>query len=141
MPIIVVARLRLRDHSLLDEFFTHAAAVIEQAQKTDGNLGVDALAEAHDVWWDVTAWQGKTPIETFMNTEPHLVREHSWTICATRPVSLPGNRTVRSFPTGRPLGAAWWPTVNRRRLPILPRQTKPEPSPLQSSRLRVWPDW
>jgi hypothetical protein len=59
MPIIVVARLRLRDHSLLDEFFTHAAAVIEQAQNTDGNLGVDALAEAHDVWWDVTAWQGE----------------------------------------------------------------------------------
>jgi hypothetical protein len=72
MPIIVVARLRLRDHSLLDEFFTHAAAVIEQAQNTDGNLGVDALAEAHDVWWDVTAWQGRPPIEVFMNTEPHL---------------------------------------------------------------------
>ena len=37
MAIIVVARLRLRDPSLLDEFFTHAVAVIEQAQKTDGN--------------------------------------------------------------------------------------------------------
>ncbi len=72
MPIIVVARLRLRDHSLFDEFFTHAAAVIEQAQNTEGNLGVDALAEAHDVWWDVTAWQGRPAIEVFMNTEPHL---------------------------------------------------------------------
>jgi hypothetical protein len=72
MPIIVVARLRLRHPSLLDEFFTHAAAVIEQAQNTEGNLGVDALAEAHDVWWDVTAWQGREPIETFMTTEPHL---------------------------------------------------------------------
>jgi hypothetical protein len=72
MPIIVVARLRLRDPSLLDEFFTHAAAVLEQAQKTPGNLGADALAEAHDVWWDVTAWQGRAPIETFMNTDPHL---------------------------------------------------------------------
>lgn len=72
MPIIVVASLRLRDHSLLDEFFTHAAAVIEQAQNTEGSLGVDALAEAHDVWWDVTARQGRAPIETFMNTEPHL---------------------------------------------------------------------
>ena len=72
MPIIVVARLRLRDPSLLDEFFTHAAAVLEQAQKMDGNLGADALAEAHDVWWDVTAWQGREDIETFMNTEPHL---------------------------------------------------------------------
>ena len=44
MPIIVVTRLRLRVPSLLDEFFTHAVAVIEQAQKTDGNLGADALA-------------------------------------------------------------------------------------------------
>lgn len=72
MPIIVVARLRLREHALLDEFFTHAAAVIEQAQRTEGNLGVDALAEAHDVWWDVTAWEGREPIDVFMNTEPHL---------------------------------------------------------------------
>jgi quinol monooxygenase YgiN len=72
VPIIVVARLRLRDHSLLDDFFTHATAVIEQAQNTEGNLGVDAMAEAHDVWWDVTAWEGRAPIETFMNTEPHL---------------------------------------------------------------------
>ena len=72
MPIIVVARLRLRDHSLQDEFSTRATAVLEQAQKTDGNLGADAFADAHDVWWDVTAWQRRAPIETFMNTEPHL---------------------------------------------------------------------
>jgi hypothetical protein len=63
MAIIVVARLRLRDPSLLDEFFTHAVAVLEQAQKSDGNLGADALAEAHDVWWDVTAWQSRAQIE------------------------------------------------------------------------------
>jgi hypothetical protein len=63
MPIIVVARLRLRDPSLLDEFFTHAVAVLEQAQKTDGNLGADAFADAHNVWWDVTAWQSRAPID------------------------------------------------------------------------------
>jgi quinol monooxygenase YgiN len=72
MAVIVAARLRLRDPSLLDEFFTHAVAVIEQAQKTDGNLGADALAEAHNVWWDVTAWQSRAQIEPFLNTEPHL---------------------------------------------------------------------
>ena len=56
MPIIAVTRLRLRDPSLLDEFFTHAAAgALEQAMKSKGNLGADALAEAHDVWWSVTA--------------------------------------------------------------------------------------
>jgi heme-degrading monooxygenase HmoA len=72
MPIIVVARLRLRDPSLLDEFFTRASGVLELAQKMEGNLGTDALAEGQDVWWDVTAWDGRASIEAFKNTEPHL---------------------------------------------------------------------
>jgi hypothetical protein len=71
MPIVVVARLRLREPSLLNEFFTRATGVLELAQKMDDNLGADALAEAQDVWWDVTAWQGRAQIEAFMNTEPH----------------------------------------------------------------------
>jgi hypothetical protein len=54
MPVIVVTRLRLRDPALLDEFFTPAAAVIEQATTSDGNLGADALAEAHNTWWSAT---------------------------------------------------------------------------------------
>jgi hypothetical protein len=71
MPIIVVARLRLRDHSLQDEFFTRATAVLEQAQRSDGSLGTNAFADAYDVWWDVTAWQGRGQIEDFMKIEPH----------------------------------------------------------------------
>jgi hypothetical protein len=46
MPVIVVTRLRLRDPALLDEFFTDAVAAIEQATKSEGNLGADALADA-----------------------------------------------------------------------------------------------
>jgi hypothetical protein len=42
MPVIVVTRLRLRDPALLDEFFTDAVAAIEQAMKSEGNLGTDA---------------------------------------------------------------------------------------------------
>jgi quinol monooxygenase YgiN len=75
MPIIVVTRLRLRDPSLLDEFFTHAAAVLEQAMKSEGNLGADALAEAHDAWWSVTAWDGRAHVEAYVNTDPHLSTE------------------------------------------------------------------
>jgi quinol monooxygenase YgiN len=75
MPIIVVTRLRLRDPSLLDEFFTHAAAVLEQAQKSEGNLGADALAEAHDAWWSVTAWQDRPQMQAYVNTDPHLSTE------------------------------------------------------------------
>ena len=72
MPVIVIARLRLRHLSLLDEFFTHASGVLEQAQRSDGNLGADALAEGQEVWWDKTAWVGRAQIEAFTSTEPHL---------------------------------------------------------------------
>jgi hypothetical protein len=71
MPVIVVTRLRLRDPSLLDEFFTHAVAVIEQATHAEGNLGVDALAEAHNAWWSVTAWQDRNRMQAFIDSEPH----------------------------------------------------------------------
>jgi len=46
MPVIVATRLRLKDPALLDEFFTDAVAAIEQAMKSEGNLGADALADA-----------------------------------------------------------------------------------------------
>jgi hypothetical protein len=75
MPVIVVTRLRLRDPSLLDEFFTHAAAVLEQAMNSDGNLGADALAEAHDAWWSVTAWQDRLHMDAYVNTDPHRSTE------------------------------------------------------------------
>jgi hypothetical protein len=55
MPVIVVTRLRLKDPALLDEFFTAAVAAIEQAQKSTGNLGADALADANNAWWSVSA--------------------------------------------------------------------------------------
>ena len=72
MPVIVVTRLRLRDPALLDEFFTDAVAAIEQALKSDGNLGADALADADNAWWSVTAWQDRRPMQAYVDTEPHL---------------------------------------------------------------------
>ena len=71
MAVIVVTRLRLRDPALLDEFFTAAVAAIEQAQKSAGNLGADALADADNAWWSVSAWQGRGPMRTFVDSEPH----------------------------------------------------------------------
>ena len=72
MPVIVVTRLRLKDPALLDEFFTAAVAAIEQAQKSDGNLGADALADAHNAWWSVSAWQERRPMQAFVDREPHV---------------------------------------------------------------------
>ena len=71
MAVIVVTRLRLKDPALLDEFFTDALAAIEQAQKSDGNLGVDALADANNAWWSVTAWQERRLMQSYVRTEPH----------------------------------------------------------------------
>ena len=71
MPVIVVTRLRLKDPALLDEFFTDAVAAIEQAQKSAGNLGAGALADANNAWWSVSAWQGRDPMRAFVTSEPH----------------------------------------------------------------------
>ena len=72
MPVIVVTRLRLRDPALLDEFFTNAVAAIEQATKSEGNLGADALADADNAWWSVTAWQERRLMQAYVDSEPHL---------------------------------------------------------------------
>ena len=76
MPVIVVTRLRLKDPALLDEFFTAAVSAIEQAQKSAGNLGADALADADNAWWSVSAWQERRPMLAFVNSEPHLSISH-----------------------------------------------------------------
>ena len=72
MPVVVVTRLRLKDPGLIDEFFTDAVAAIEQAQKSEGNLGADALADAGNAWWSVSAWQERGPMQAFVRSEPHL---------------------------------------------------------------------
>jgi quinol monooxygenase YgiN len=71
MPVVVVTRLRLKDPALLDEFFTAAVSAIEQAQKSDGNLGADALADAGNAWWSVSAWTGRRQMQAFVDAEPH----------------------------------------------------------------------
>jgi hypothetical protein len=72
MAVIVVTRLRLKDAAFLDEFFTDAIAAIEQAQKSEGNLGAGALADANNAWWSVSSWQARGPMQAFVNSEPHL---------------------------------------------------------------------
>lgn len=72
MPVIVVTRLRLKDPGLLNDFFTDAVAAIEQAQKSAGSLGADALADADNAWWSVSAWQERRPMRAFVRSEPHV---------------------------------------------------------------------
>ena len=71
MAVIVVTRLRLRDPALLDEFFPDAVAAIEQARKSEGNLGTDALADANNAWWTVTSWRDRRLMVAFVGNQPH----------------------------------------------------------------------
>ena len=71
MAVIVVTRLRLRNPGLLDEFFTDAVAAIEQAQKSEGNLGADALGDANNAWWTVSSWQDRGRMRAFVANLPH----------------------------------------------------------------------
>jgi hypothetical protein len=72
MPVIVVTRLRLSNPEYLDEFFAAAVAVLEQANGSAGNLGSDVLADANNVWWTTTVWEGREAVESFVGVEPHL---------------------------------------------------------------------
>ena len=72
MPVIVVTRLRLRDPAFFADFFASAIAVTEQAQRSEGNLGADVLAEANNTYWTRTAWRDRTVMDAFVGTEPHL---------------------------------------------------------------------
>ncbi len=44
----------------------------EQANNSDGNLGADVLADANNVFWTLTAWQARSPMQAFVGSEPHL---------------------------------------------------------------------
>jgi heme-degrading monooxygenase HmoA len=72
MAVIVVTRLRLRDPVFFDDFFAGAVAVTEQAQRSEGNLGADVLAEANNTYWTRTAWRDRTVMNAFVGGEPHL---------------------------------------------------------------------
>ncbi len=77
MPTMVVTRLRLLDPAVLNDFLAGAVAVIEQAKASDGGMGADALAEANDTWWTISAWRDRASIDDFVRTEPHLsVMDH-----------------------------------------------------------------
>jgi heme-degrading monooxygenase HmoA len=46
--------------------------VTEQARNSDGNLGADVLADANNVFWTLTAWRARGPMQAFVGSQPHL---------------------------------------------------------------------
>jgi heme-degrading monooxygenase HmoA len=73
MAVVVVTRLRLANKDVLNDFFTAAVALVEQAKGSAGILNTDVLAEANDTWWSCTSWQDRDAMQAFVNTDPHHV--------------------------------------------------------------------
>ncbi|MGI9005506.1 MAG: hypothetical protein ACR2FU_04780 [Streptosporangiaceae bacterium] len=72
MALVSVTRLRLRAPEFADAFFGAAIAAFEQAQGSAGHLGGDVLADAENVYWTKTAWQGREQMRAFVRAQPHL---------------------------------------------------------------------
>jgi len=71
MAFIAVTRLRLRSAWFLPAFILWARRSAKQAQRSDGNLGVEALRDAHWTFWTRTAWKDEESMRAFMFAEPH----------------------------------------------------------------------
>jgi hypothetical protein len=71
MPVVVVTRLRLANKDVMNDFFTAAVALLEQAKSSVGILNTDVLAEANDTWWSCTSWQDRDAMQAFVDTDPH----------------------------------------------------------------------
>jgi hypothetical protein len=129
MPVIVVTRLRLSDPALFEEFFAAAVAVTEQTKNSDGNLGADVLADANNVFWTLTAWQARDPMQAFVGSEPHLAtmaRLDDWCDEAT---FADWEQSSPACPTGTPATTASSPRARLWISPTPPTHTTPGPSP------------
>ena len=140
MAVIVVTRLRLRDPALLDEFFTDAVAAIEQAQKSDGNLGTDALADANNAWWSVSAWQDRDQMQAFVDAQPHLGISERLDHYCDEATFADWEQAAGPCRTGRPAGAISPPTGKSPSSLTHRRQIRLAISPRQSSHLLASPD-
>ena len=131
MPVIVVTRLRLRDPALLDEFFTHAVAAIEQAMKSEGNLGADALADANNAWWSVSAWQERQLMQAYVDSQPHLGISARLDHYCDEATFADWSRPAPTCRTGRPAGATSPQTARPPNSPTRQRVTRDFPPPVQ----------
>jgi hypothetical protein len=71
MPLVSITRLRLRSWSYLPGFMTAAFQSISQARRAKGNLAVDTLREAGNVFWTRSLWTDEAAMRSFMESGAH----------------------------------------------------------------------
>ena len=71
MPLISVTRLRIRGWRFMPAFGLQAFRTFSQARRAPGNLGVDALNDAHRTFWTRTAWTDEAAMRAYIRAAPH----------------------------------------------------------------------
>ena len=71
MPVVSIARLRVRSWRLLPMFFVQALRSARQAARAEGNLETKLLREANLTFWTGTVWTDERAMKAFMHAPPH----------------------------------------------------------------------
>jgi quinol monooxygenase YgiN len=71
MPLVVVARLRVRSPELMSAFGPHAMGSVEQISRADGCLGAAFLEDANLTFWNATVWRDEAAMRAFRNSDAH----------------------------------------------------------------------
>ncbi len=71
MPLVVVARLRVRSPEFMMTFGPHAMGSVEQVGRADGCLNAAFLEDANLTFWNATVWQSEAAMRAFRNSSAH----------------------------------------------------------------------
>jgi quinol monooxygenase YgiN len=71
MPLVIVARLRVRGPEHMPIFGMHALGSVEQVKHAEGCLGAAFLEDANLTFWNATVWRDETAMRLFRNTAAH----------------------------------------------------------------------
>jgi quinol monooxygenase YgiN len=71
MPLVVVARLRVRLPQFMPEFGTHAMQSVAQVQQAKGCLGAAFLEDENLTFWNATVWESEAAMLEFVRSGAH----------------------------------------------------------------------
>jgi hypothetical protein len=70
---ISITRLRVRSIWLMPLFILHALRTMMQAQRADGQKGVDTRFEKNNVVWTKTVWESEAAMKKYRNSGAHRI--------------------------------------------------------------------
>src|SRR5664279_5093126 len=71
VPLVAITRLRVRSWRFLPAFFLQTIRAAAQAKRTQGNVAVSVLRDAHRTFWTRTVWVDELAMRSYMSADPH----------------------------------------------------------------------